>query len=249
MRSLALTPVLLLLLPNLCDAVQQKTSDFDLILRHGTVYDGTGTPPRHVDIGIRGDRIAAVGDLSRAHATSEVDANGMAVSPGFVNMLSWAPDSLYIDGRSLSDIKQGVTLEVFGEGDSMGPLTDESRKAMIAALGRSEASGRMDDTRRSARHARQARRVAEHRLVRRRDDGARARGRLRQPRAVCRRTQAYAGPGARRDERRRARRRLRTHLYAGDVRQDRRTHRADQGRGRNRRRLHLAYAQRRRSPA
>jgi N-acyl-D-amino-acid deacylase len=135
MRLLALTPVLLLLLPHLCDAVQQKTSDFDLILRHGTVYDGSGAAARHADIGIKGDRIAAIGDLAKARATSEIDAKGMAVSPGFVNMLSWAPDSLYIDGHSLSDIKQGVTLEVFGEGDSMGPLTDETRKAMLAALG------------------------------------------------------------------------------------------------------------------
>ena len=113
--------VALLLLPGLCDAVQQKTSDFDLIVRHGTVYDGSGGEPRQADVGIRGDRIAAIGDLSKAHAAREIDAKGMAVSPGFVNMLSWAPDSLYIDGRSLSDIRQGVTLEVFGEGDSLGP--------------------------------------------------------------------------------------------------------------------------------
>ncbi|MEP6485481.1 MAG: amidohydrolase family protein [Rudaea sp.] len=132
-----LTPLLywMLLLPMLCDAGQQKVSDFDLIVRHGSVYDGSGGEARHVDIGVRGDRIAAVGDLTSAHAAKEIDAQGMAVAPGFVNMLSWAPDSLYIDGLSMSDIKQGVTLEVFGEGESLGPLTDESRKALVASLG------------------------------------------------------------------------------------------------------------------
>ncbi len=135
MRSLGLAPVVFLLLPQVCDAVQQKTSDFDLLVRGGTVYDGSGAPPKHVDIAVKGDRIVAIGNLAKAHAASEIDATGMAVSPGFVNMLSWAPDSLYIDGRSMSDIKQGVTLEVFGEGDSLGPLTDETRKAMIASQG------------------------------------------------------------------------------------------------------------------
>ena len=135
MRLLTSALLVVLALPTLCDAVQQKTSDFDLIVRGGSVYDGSGGGARHVDVGVNGDRIAAVGDLSKAHAAKEIDASGMAVSPGFVNMLSWAPDSLYIDGRSLSDIKQGVTLEVFGEGESLGPLSDESRKALIASLG------------------------------------------------------------------------------------------------------------------
>lgn len=112
-----------------------KSDNFDLIVRRGTVYDGSGGPPIQADIGVRGQRIAAVGDLSQAHASKEVDASGMAVAPGFVNMLSWAPDSLYIDGRSMSDIKQGVTLEIFGEGESLGPLTDEIRKANLATQG------------------------------------------------------------------------------------------------------------------
>src|SRR4029078_4291541 len=105
------------------------------IVRNGTVYDGSGQQPVKADVGVRGDRIAAIGDLSRAHAPREVDAKGAAVAPGFVNMLSWAPDSLYIDGRSESDIRQGVTLEVFGEGESLGPLTEEIRKANLAAQG------------------------------------------------------------------------------------------------------------------
>lgn len=95
----------------------------DTIVRRGTVYDGTGADGRLADVGIAGDRIAAVGDLSDVQARSVVDAHGMAVTPGFINMLSWANESLIPDGRSLSDIRQGVTLEVMGEGESMGPLT------------------------------------------------------------------------------------------------------------------------------
>jgi len=101
---------------------------FDVIVRGGDVYDGTGAPGRPADVGLRGDRIAAVGDLSKAQAATVVDAKGMAVAPGFVNMLSWATDSLIADGRSMSDIKQGVTLEIFGEGWSMGPLNDAMKK-------------------------------------------------------------------------------------------------------------------------
>jgi len=96
---------------------------YDLIVRGGTLYDGSGGEPYVGDIAIDGDRIAAVGKLpSGARARREIDARGLAVSPGFVNMLSWATDSLIVDGRGLADIKQGVTLEVFGEGWSMGPL-------------------------------------------------------------------------------------------------------------------------------
>ena len=135
MIALRIAAVLLCLTLAACHAGSQKTSDFDLIVRHGDVYDGSGGAPRKADIGVRGERIAALGDLSGAHAAREVDAQGMAVSPGFINMLSWAPDSLYIDGRSLSDLKQGVTLEVFGEGESLGPLTEEVRKAQLASQG------------------------------------------------------------------------------------------------------------------
>ena len=133
MRSYILLPILLAL--TACQVTSPKTSEFDLIIRHGMVYDGSGAAPRQADLGVRGDRIASVGDLSGAHAIREADAQGMAVAPGFVNMLSWAPDSLYLDGRSLSDIKQGVTLEVFGEGDSLGPLNAEIRAATLAQQG------------------------------------------------------------------------------------------------------------------
>jgi N-acyl-D-amino-acid deacylase len=102
----------------------------DVIVRGGTVYDGTGAPGIVADVAIDGDRIAAVGDLSGARARREIDAEGLAVAPGFINMLSWAPLSLMLDGRGQSDIRQGVTLEVFGEGWSMGPVNDDIRRAL-----------------------------------------------------------------------------------------------------------------------
>lgn len=101
---------------------------FDVIIKGGEVYDGDGGPAVKEDIGVRADRIAAVGDLSGAEARVVVDASGLAVSPGFVNMLSWATESLIEDGRGESDIRQGVTLEVMGEGESMGPLTDAMKE-------------------------------------------------------------------------------------------------------------------------
>ncbi|MPY90129.1 MAG: amidohydrolase family protein [Luteitalea sp.] len=100
---------------------------YDVVIRNGTLYDGTGRPPRRADVAMTGDRIAAVGDLGNASGDEVVDAEGLAVAPGFINMLSWATESLLVDGRSLSDIKQGVTLEIFGEGSSMGPLSPEMK--------------------------------------------------------------------------------------------------------------------------
>jgi N-acyl-D-amino-acid deacylase len=101
---------------------------FDAIIRNGTVYDGSGEPGVVADVGITGDRVAAVGDLGRTTAAIEIDAGGLAVAPGFVNMMSWATESLIEDGRSQSDIRQGVTLEVMGEGFSMGPLSDAMKE-------------------------------------------------------------------------------------------------------------------------
>jgi N-acyl-D-amino-acid deacylase len=94
------------------------------------IYDGNGKMPYKGDIGIRADTIAFIGDLSEAHTRQVIDAKGMAVAPGFINMLSWANESLLLDGRSQSDIKQGVTLEIMGEGESMGPLTPAMKKQM-----------------------------------------------------------------------------------------------------------------------
>ena len=116
-------------------AAAQKPRGFDLVIRNGTVYDGTGRPGRRADVGIRGDRVAAVGNLARERAGVEVDARGMAVAPGFINMLSWSTESLLVDPRSLGEIKQGVTTQIMGEGWSMGPLNGEMKRQMVAEQG------------------------------------------------------------------------------------------------------------------
>ncbi|WP_441000340.1 N-acyl-D-amino-acid deacylase family protein [Fodinibius sp. SL11] len=101
------------------------SSDYDVIIKNGIVYDGTGDKPTTTDIGIKNDTIATIGDLESASTATTIDAEGKAVVPGFINMLSWANHSLLNDGRSMSDIKQGITLEIFGEGSSMGPLNKQ----------------------------------------------------------------------------------------------------------------------------
>jgi N-acyl-D-amino-acid deacylase len=102
-------------------AVQAQS--YDLLIRNGMVYDGSGTAPKRVDVAVRGDRVAALlAPGTAAVATRTVDATGRAVAPGFINVLSWATESLIADGRGMSDTKQGVTLEIFGEGWSMGPM-------------------------------------------------------------------------------------------------------------------------------
>ena len=107
------------------------TAGFDLIIKNGTVYDGTGGEPRGLDLAIRGDRIAGVGDFKTAKAKTVIDAKGLAVAPGFINMLSWSNESLIQDGRSQSEIRQGVTTEIMGEGESMGPVNDRVREHML----------------------------------------------------------------------------------------------------------------------
>jgi len=107
----------------------------DIVIHGGTVYDGSGGPPQRADVGIRGDSIAEIGDLQGRAAESRIDASGLAVAPGFINMLSWATESLLVDGRSQSDLRQGVTLEVFGEGWSMGPLTPAMRRDELESQG------------------------------------------------------------------------------------------------------------------
>ena len=116
-------------------APTQAPPTMDIIIRGGTVYDGTGAPGRLADVGIKGDRIERVGDLSADTAPTTIDAAGRAVAPGFINMLSWATESLLADGRSQGDIRQGVTLEIFGEGSSMGPLNDTIKKRMVEEMG------------------------------------------------------------------------------------------------------------------
>jgi len=108
--------------------------EYDLVIRHGTLYDGDGGPGVVGDVAIEGDRIAAVGSVSGT-GREEIDATGLAVAPGFINMLSWATESLIVDGRSQSDIRQGVTLEVMGEGWSMGPLNDSMKEEATQLMG------------------------------------------------------------------------------------------------------------------
>ncbi|MBE7558975.1 D-aminoacylase [bacterium] len=103
---------------------------YDVILRNGTIYDGGGGPAIVGDVAISGDRIAAVGQVHNAAGKTEIDVEGLAVAPGFINILSWAPVSLIVDGRSQGNIRQGVTLEVVGEGSSMGPLSPTMKKNM-----------------------------------------------------------------------------------------------------------------------
>jgi N-acyl-D-amino-acid deacylase len=119
-------------------AFEVQSTSYDIIIKNGTVYDGAGNSPRRADVGTKGDKIVAVGDLQTAKATTIVDANGLAVAPGFINMLSWAVDDLIIDGRSMGDIKQGVTTEIFGEGDSMGPLNSEMKWRRVEGQGDAE---------------------------------------------------------------------------------------------------------------
>jgi len=112
-------------------AFAARAQDFDVIIKGGAVYDGTGGEAQRVDLAIKGDRIAGLGDFKNASAKTIVNARGLAVAPGFINMLSWSTESLIQDGRSQSEIRQGVTTEIMGEGFSMGPLNDEMKKRML----------------------------------------------------------------------------------------------------------------------
>ncbi|MEO7273317.1 MAG: D-aminoacylase [Vicinamibacterales bacterium] len=110
-----------------CSRGAPKRPDYDVLIRGGMVYDGTGGAGRRVDVGIKGDRVVAVGDLSSGSGMVTTDASGLAVAPGFINMLSWSTDSLIADGRSQGELRQGITTQIFGEGSSMGPFTPEMK--------------------------------------------------------------------------------------------------------------------------
>jgi N-acyl-D-amino-acid deacylase len=107
---------------------------YDIVIRNGEVFDGRGGAPFRGDVGIRGDRIAAVGKVSGGGRT-EIDAHGLAVAPGFINVMSQAQESLIADGRGLSDVRQGVTTEIFGEGESMGPLSPAMKQEFADSMG------------------------------------------------------------------------------------------------------------------
>jgi len=126
LSALAFTPAI---------AAARKSGRYDTIVRGGMVFDGLGGAGVEADVGIVGGRIAAMGKLGRARAALEIDARGQALAPGFINMLSWSTESLIEDGRSQGDIRQGVTLEVMGEGTSMGPLNAEMKARAVKEQG------------------------------------------------------------------------------------------------------------------
>ena len=129
MRSILLSAALLL--TTSCTTVTEtdikpvaEAQSFDILIDNGLIFDGSGSAPYVGDVAIRDDRIVAVSPEITGNAEQVIDARGLAVAPGFINMLSWAPDALIADGAGESDIRQGITLEVFGEGTSEAPLTD-----------------------------------------------------------------------------------------------------------------------------
>ncbi len=126
-----------LLLATLAGSVhaQNDNNRVDLLIRNGVIYDGSGGAPVRGDVAVRDGRVVATGTLNGYTAGREVNANGLAVAPGFINTLSWSVESLIYDGRGMSEIKQGVTLEIFGEGNSMGPVNDRVREEMIKTQG------------------------------------------------------------------------------------------------------------------
>jgi N-acyl-D-amino-acid deacylase len=129
-RSLFALLVSLALAP-LAGAAEPPAEKFDVVIKGGMVYDGTGEKPRVIDVAIRGDRIAGLENFSAEQAKTVIDAKGLAVAPGFINMLSWSTESLIEDGRSQSEIREGVTTEIMGEGYSMGPLNDRMKERMV----------------------------------------------------------------------------------------------------------------------
>lgn len=131
--SIALLFVTLPLWVNWSDS--ETEGPYDTIIRNGILYDGSGSAGKKADLAIQGDKIARIGPAGSIKGRTEIDASGLAVAPGFINMLSWAADTLIADGQSQSDIRQGVTLEVFGEGLSMGPLNDAMKIEMVEQQG------------------------------------------------------------------------------------------------------------------
>src|SRR5207302_4547302 len=123
----AAAALLLMLSPVLTAA-----ESFDVLIRGGTVYDGSSKTPVQADVALRGDRVAGIGKFGGEAAKVMVDARGLAVAPGFINMLSWSNESLLADGRSQGEVRQGVTTEIMGEGWSMGPLNDAIKRRMKA---------------------------------------------------------------------------------------------------------------------
>ncbi len=109
-------------------AARAPAPAYDLVIRGGEILDGSGGKAVHGDVAVKGDRIAYVGPHAPGAGKTEIDARGKAIAPGFINMLSHSEDSFMADGRGLSELRQGVTLEVMGEGSSVGPLTPKMQR-------------------------------------------------------------------------------------------------------------------------
>ena len=161
------------------DSFPAPSKDFDVIIRNGTVYDGSGNEGRRADVALRGDRIAGVGDFKSAAAKVTIDARGLAVAPGFINMLSWSTESLIADGRSQSEIRQGVTTEIMGEGESMGPVNDRVREKMLREQKDIHYEIKWTTLAEYLRYLEDARHFLQRRLLYRRDHDSRERHRLR----------------------------------------------------------------------
>jgi N-acyl-D-amino-acid deacylase len=127
--------LILAVAPEFAGGAEPSSEKFDVLIKGGTVYDGTGEKPRVTDVAIRGDHIVGLGNFPGDRARTVVDAKGIAVAPGFINMLSWSTESLIEDGRSQSEVREGVTTEIMGEGFSMGPLNDRIKERMRSQQG------------------------------------------------------------------------------------------------------------------
>ena len=130
-----LSSIIFLLSIILLFSCEPEKVEYDILIKNAQILDGSGQPAYSGDIAINADTIAAVGYIEHAIGKQEIDATGLSVAPGFINMLSWANVALLEDGRSQGDIRQGVTLEVLGEGSSMGPLSDSMKKEMKEGQG------------------------------------------------------------------------------------------------------------------
>ena len=202
--------------------------------------------PIRGDVGLRGDRIAYVGPrLDGARPRPRSTPRGLAVAPGFINMLSWANEALIADPKGQSDIRQGVTLEVMGEGESMGPWSDADEAARDPAAGRHTLSDRVDQPRRLSRPPGAEGRLAQRRQLRRRDHGSGPRARRGRRRSDAGPARPDAGAGPRGDERGRDGGRLLAHLRPGLFRRDARADRAGDRGGQMRRPVYQPHARRR----
>jgi N-acyl-D-amino-acid deacylase len=127
--------LLLALLAIFVSCQRTAAPDYDIVIKGGAVYDGTGGEPVKADVAIAGDEIVRIGQIEASQARRVIDASGQAVVPGFINMLSWSTESLIADGNSQGEIRQGVTTQIMGEGFSMGPLTPAMKERMIKEQG------------------------------------------------------------------------------------------------------------------